>query len=201
MGGGSVPALSSADPLIGIGDDLRLVLWNRGAEQLTGYPAEEVLGAACWQVVAGVGELDENVCRSDCEIAARVAAGGEVPPATVRIRTAAGRRRAQLSTLSVGCPPDDRWLIHVIHPLPEQPAASAHNHGNNRRRHESAPPTTPRQQEVLQLLAQGFSTKEVAERLTLATPTVRNHVAGLLRAFGCHSRVELLAEARRLRMI
>lgn len=201
VGSDFLPALSSADPLIGVGDGLRLVFWNHGAEQLTGYRAEEVLGTPCWRTVAGVGELEEKICRPDCEIAARVAAGGDVPPAALRIRTAAGRRRALLSTVSVGCQAGHRLLLHVVHPLPEQPAAPARNHGNNRRRQEAWPRTTRRQQEVLHLLAQGLSTSEVAEQLTVSTPTVRNHVAGLLRAFRCHSRVELLAKARRLRMI
>ena len=56
---------------------------------------------------------------------------------------------------------------------------------------------TPRQAEVLQLLEHGRSTKQIAQDLHLSTETVRNHVRGVLRALGVHSRIEAVALARR----
>lgn len=63
----------------------------------------------------------------------------------------------------------------------------------------SPPPThlTPRQAEVLSLLEQGHSTKQIAQELHLSTETVRNHVRNLLRALGVNSRLEAVAAARR----
>jgi PAS domain S-box-containing protein len=61
----------------------------------------------------------------------------------------------------------------------------------------AASPLTPRQQEVLELLASGRSTRDIAASLHLSRETVRNHVRDLLRALGAHSRIEALAEARR----
>lgn len=58
-------------------------------------------------------------------------------------------------------------------------------------------PLTPRQQEVLELLVNGQSTRQIAESLHLSRETIRNHVRDLLRALGVHSRIEALAEARR----
>ena len=55
---------------------------------------------------------------------------------------------------------------------------------------------TPRQREVLRMLAQGASTKQIAGRLHLSTETVRNHVRGILQALDVHSRVEAVATAR-----
>ena len=65
----------------------------------------------------------------------------------------------------------------------------------------SAPPThlTPRQAEVLRLLEQGRSTKQIARELHLSTETVRNHVRHLLRALGVNSRLEAVAAARHVR--
>jgi PAS domain S-box-containing protein len=62
----------------------------------------------------------------------------------------------------------------------------------------SPPPThlTPRQAEVLRLLEQGRSTKQIAQELHLSTETVRNHVRHLLRALGVNSRLEAVAAAR-----
>lgn len=55
---------------------------------------------------------------------------------------------------------------------------------------------TPRQREVLRMLSQGSSTKQIAEDLHLSTETVRNHVRGILQALDVHSRVEAVAAAR-----
>jgi PAS domain S-box-containing protein len=62
----------------------------------------------------------------------------------------------------------------------------------------SRPPAhlTPRQVEVLRLLEQGRSTKQIAQELHLSYDTVKNHVRHLLRALGVHSRLEAVAIAR-----
>lgn len=65
-------------------------------------------------------------------------------------------------------------------------------------RHREAPPITPRQMEVLQMLAAGRSTREIGGELYLSEATVRNHIRGLLQAFGAHSQLEVLARAREL---
>ena len=64
---------------------------------------------------------------------------------------------------------------------------------------DSPPPPahlTPRQVEVLRLLEQGRSTKQIAAELHLSNETVRNHIRGLFRALGVHSRLEAVAAAR-----
>ena len=62
----------------------------------------------------------------------------------------------------------------------------------------TAPPPhlTPRQVEVLRLLEQGRSTKQIAAELHLSTETVRNHVRRLFQALGVNSRLEAVAAAR-----
>ena len=61
----------------------------------------------------------------------------------------------------------------------------------------AGPPLTRRQQDVLELLASGQSTSQMASSLHLSRETIRNHVRDLLRALGVHSRIEALVEARR----
>jgi PAS domain S-box-containing protein len=58
------------------------------------------------------------------------------------------------------------------------------------------PHLTPRQVEVLRLLEQGRSTKQIAAELHLSTETVRNHIRRLFRALGVHTRLEAVAVAR-----
>jgi len=58
------------------------------------------------------------------------------------------------------------------------------------------PHLTPRQADVLRLLEQGRSTKQIAAELHLSTETVRNHIRGVFRALDVHSRLEAVAAAR-----
>jgi PAS domain S-box-containing protein len=63
------------------------------------------------------------------------------------------------------------------------------------------PGLTPRQREILDLLASGLSTSEIATKLTLSTETVRNHVRNVFRALHVHTRLEAIAAARRLGLL
>jgi PAS domain S-box-containing protein len=67
----------------------------------------------------------------------------------------------------------------------------------------STPPAhlTPRQTEVLRLLEQGRSTKQIAQELHLSPDTVKNHVRHLLQALGVNTRLEAVAAVRRDRAV
>lgn len=62
-------------------------------------------------------------------------------------------------------------------------------------------PLTHRQLEILGLIAQGRTTGQIARELWLSVATVRNHVARTLRALDAHSRLEAVANARRLGLL
>lgn len=54
---------------------------------------------------------------------------------------------------------------------------------------------TPREQEVLELIGKGKTTKEIAEILNLSTGTVGNHRKGICRKLDTHSTAELVYRA------
>jgi len=56
---------------------------------------------------------------------------------------------------------------------------------------------TPREIEVLSLVAQGYTNRQVADRLSLSVRTVESHRANLMEKLGLHSRVELVRYAVR----
>lgn len=60
---------------------------------------------------------------------------------------------------------------------------------------------TPRQVEILQLLAEGKSTEQIAVELYISKTTVRNHVSNLLANLGVHSRVQAVILASRAGLI
>jgi DNA-binding NarL/FixJ family response regulator len=55
------------------------------------------------------------------------------------------------------------------------------------------PPLTDREQEILRLIADGATNREIGERLYLAEKTVRNYVSGLLAKLGVQRRSEAAA--------
>jgi DNA-binding NarL/FixJ family response regulator len=60
---------------------------------------------------------------------------------------------------------------------------------------------TPREQEVMRLLAQGLSTREVADRLCISPKTVENHRTNIMGKLGLRSGIELVRYAARLGLI
>jgi DNA-binding CsgD family transcriptional regulator len=63
----------------------------------------------------------------------------------------------------------------------------------------SAPPTiTPREQEILRLIAEGLTDREIAERLWVSVHTARAHQAHLREKFQVRNRMALVHEAERL---
>lgn len=61
----------------------------------------------------------------------------------------------------------------------------------------SEPTLTPRQREVLQLIAEGHGTKEIAARLSLSAKTVETHRAQLMERLGIHDVAGLVRYAIR----
>jgi DNA-binding NarL/FixJ family response regulator len=71
-------------------------------------------------------------------------------------------------------------------------------------RHESpsgAVRLTPRQREIVQLLAEGKSSKEVAVALDLSVKTAETHRANIMRKLDCHSVSEVVRYAIRNKII
>lgn len=60
---------------------------------------------------------------------------------------------------------------------------------------------TPREQEVMRLLAEGMSTRKVAEKLFISPKTVENHRSSIMNKLDLHSTHELVRYAARLGLI
>jgi DNA-binding CsgD family transcriptional regulator len=65
----------------------------------------------------------------------------------------------------------------------------------------SPPRLSARERETLTLLAAGYSTALMAEKMGISRETVRNHVKSLLRSLGGSSRVEAVAKGRDVGLI
>jgi DNA-binding NarL/FixJ family response regulator len=61
-----------------------------------------------------------------------------------------------------------------------------------------APVLTARQTEIVALISDGLSNKQIARELCIEVPTVKNHVHAILEKLGAHTRGEAAATARRI---
>lgn len=64
---------------------------------------------------------------------------------------------------------------------------------------QQAPRLTDREQDVVQLLSEGLSNRQIGQRLDLSPLTVRNYISRLLFKFEARNRTELLAKIVTLR--
>ena len=70
-----------------------------------------------------------------------------------------------------------------------------------RERSDVVPSITPRELEILALLADGLTTRQIARRLEISPRTVENHVAKLYRKLEVGSRLQAVARAATLGLI
>ncbi|MEO2107163.1 MAG: response regulator transcription factor [Actinomycetota bacterium] len=59
------------------------------------------------------------------------------------------------------------------------------------------PDVTKREQEVLELVAEGMANREIAEKLGISARTAQKHLENLFKKFSVHDRTELVAHAFR----
>jgi LuxR family maltose regulon positive regulatory protein len=62
-------------------------------------------------------------------------------------------------------------------------------------------PLTSREEEILRLLAQGYSNQKIADKLYVSINTVKTHVSNLFEKLGASSRVDALLRARSARLL
>ncbi len=59
---------------------------------------------------------------------------------------------------------------------------------------------TPREREVIDLIGEGLSNKEIAKRLNIASHTVKSHVRNVMEKLAMHSRLQISAYSHRERI-
>ncbi len=143
---------------------------------------------------SGLEHLDETASRS-LRVLAVLADEGQAAEAlgagalgVVRRDAGAARLAAAVRAVAEGLVVLDAVAAEsVLRPRPAAPATVEH--------------LTPREQEVLQLLAQGLSNKLIAGRLGISDHTVKFHVNAILGKLGAQSRTEAIAQAARLGLV
>ncbi len=122
------------------------------------------------------------------EFAAKILGTVEASEGTVAVRTADGRRlNVEISSTTVLDHGSIVGVFGLADPTDEAPKPTI-----------GTVPVTPRQMDVLRHLARGHSTATIAQKLGIATETVRNHVRAIIARLGVHTRLEAVIRAHEL---
>jgi PAS domain S-box-containing protein len=201
----------TADAVFVVDPDYRIVHWDSRAESLTGLLAEEMIGKLCYEALRGECEDGSSFCASECPLMRMARAEQAVSNYDMRLSTRWGQKRwVGVSILSVDSE-EGTYLMHLLRDVQKthetlEMARGLIRLSSNKKSapapdRRDVPALTLRQLEVLELLAESKSAKEIGEELYLSQTTVRNHIRSLLQALGAHSQLEALAKARKLGLL
>jgi PAS domain S-box-containing protein len=200
----------TGDAVYVVGPDYTIVHWGPNMEALSGVLSDEALGKPCYEAVVGEAEGGRPFCAHGCSVMHLAQEGRPVSSYEMRIRTRSGRRRwvsASNLTIETEVGP---YLVHLL-----RDAQGTHDTLEMARGlirlsskeeapapiRQDVPALTPRQLEVLGLMAEGKSARDIGAELYLSQATVRNHIRALSQALGAHSQLEVLAKARGMGII
>lgn len=204
----------TADGAMVVDQKGKIVLWNRVAERLLGFKAQEVVGRFCRDVLRGETLSGRPLCSPSCPIGARVARGGGVRQFDMQTHTNDGRVVwLNVSSLPVPSRTHGTFLVtHLFRDITAQAKVSqliqelhtvscpiqvppAESCVTSMPDIPAALPLSPRERELLHRLAIGERTADMAMALGIRPKTVRNHIQRLLDKLGAHSRLQALAIA------
>lgn len=215
----------AADGAMLVNEDGIVILWNRAAERLLGFRAQDVIGRPCHNVLRGETLGGCSLCSPTCSIGRSVAHGRGVHNFDMQTHTKRGRLIwLNISSLPVPSKKKGRFLaIHLFRDItkhirvkqlteelhralcvPEsrvipvgKPVPSTSLPKASSPEANAILPLTEREHEVLRLLGAGEDTNVIADRLCISPATVRNHIQHILEKLGAHSRLQALAIATR----
>ncbi len=167
----------------------RVVFWNRGAETLFGYERSEAAGGDIADLIVPAEELSGH------RAALRRAADSGSALLSAERRTRDGRRIPVVVSLDVA-KADHRETRYVIATCRDERLVS-----EGAGQDADAVALPQRQRQVLARIADGLTTREIAQRLGLSPKTVETHRSRLMRRLGVRNLAELLRRALELGIV
>jgi len=215
----------SASRTLGFGADM--TLGRTCDEMLTLLRTQDV--PVCPEVIDALGRAEaadtDTRCPSQIPIPDPHARTRHDTPIRIRVITQSGAPRwLEVSALHARKLDGSTCVVHIFHDVTEHVeshrhsavAADAFHHPGSILRlpvghvesidSDSAPTLTlehltPREHEVLELLAQGMTTIEIATALGISRVTARNHVTRVIEKLGVRTRLQAVLAASRLGLV
>lgn len=207
----------TADAAYSVTEDGEVCSWNKAAEELFGYPAEEVLGRNIQEVLEARDALGTQVLAGDGDAAVRQwdATAAGIPNFDLEVSTRSGRRIwVNVSTILFDPPRSGRRLfLRLARDISQrrrdaellqraleaarQLVAVAGDSSN----HAQVEPLSDQERRILKLFAEGRNSAAIARMLGISAHTLRNHLSHINRKLRTHSRLEAVTHAQRRGLI
>jgi PAS domain S-box-containing protein len=205
----------TADAVFALSDQGEITFWNKAAERLFGYPAEEVKGRSCHRVLQGVGPLGTRVCHEGCTVMECAAKNTDIPNFDMSVKTRSGERVwINMSTIVFDNPrTGHRLLVHLARDISEQKKSEQLLHKvldlTQQLNHLGSPACRPapvsdlseQEKQVLRLFSEGKSPANIARSLNISSQTLRNHLHHINQKLRTHNRLEAVMHALHRKLI
>ncbi|MAG95203.1 MAG: LuxR C-terminal-related transcriptional regulator [Alphaproteobacteria bacterium] len=204
----------TVDGVFAVDGSQRITFWNSACSQLLGIPAAEAVGQPCDDVLAGRTLVGDRFCEKECCVLGVIDGGEEPKTFDLHLPNANGKAlKLSVSIMLVPSRGNGQWsCVHLLHRdhaessiedlLPQPEGLSENKRGGRADAgNGSESPMTPRQQEILELLAEGKSARVMSQVLGIRLVTVRNHIQHIQAKLGVHSQAETVAYAYRHNLV
>jgi PAS domain S-box-containing protein len=214
---------NTADGVFIVDANKHILRWNLGAEKILGHAETDVLNRECYRVIPGKGRSDKILCSQNCKIHNNVLKG--IPQKNFDMLVQGSEGNSIWLNVSILSPPEgeEPFLAHIIRDVTQEKTKSlaleqfladlsAHNLTSKENSSDKpafknagaaqfSSPIKPaaalseREIEVLTLLAEGLSTKGLAQKLNISHFTARNHIQNILVKLDLHSKAQAVSYA------
>ena len=205
----------TSDAAFAVTDQGEICSWNKAAEKLFGYTAEEALNKTCASILQGLGPLGNEMCGENCSISHRAQKHLEIPNFDLQVKIRSGRCLwVSVSILVFENPRNHRRLIvHLAHDITESKKNEVLLHkmidvsrqlSNIQEVALKPVPITPLSEQelaLLRLFSTGKNSAEIARKLKITLQTLRNHLHHINQKLHTHNRLEAVTHAMQRKLI
>ncbi len=214
---------NTGDGVFIVDSNRHIIRWNKAAEKLLKYSENEVLHHECFQVIAGRILPDKMFCGQSCKIHGNALKG--TPQQNFDLRTQSGEGEPLWLNITIISPPEtgEPFIAHILRDVTHEKKrelalkqflstleyanveiddTSAEKAGAKQAPaarfsipEKSTSALSSREIEVLTLLAEGLSTKSLAQKLSISHFTARNHIQNILVKLDLHSKAQAVSYA------
>ena len=205
--------IDTTEPAFASNRNGRIVDWNESVERLLGHASSDVIGRHCFELLDGKDIFGNRFCHARCAIRSMIHCHEPLNHWQLNYRTASSDRiNVSVSAIVLNnARPSDFIVVHVLKPIVipggESGLVAPDRQDNvtslDALEEEGNCPVelTARESEILQLLAEGWSTREIVRLLCISEHTVRTHIRRILNKMNVHSRLEAVCLATRRRLL